>query len=277
MSERAYEVPEVVTRYSPRMAKYFESWLRGYFAKNFDAVRLCRDAELSGEMAPELTGPGSRPVLVYSNHPSWWDPIHFLLLARLAMPGRRMFGPFDAEALEQYGFFKRIGGFGIDTGTRRGAAEFLRTGRGILAAPGTTLWITAQGEFSDVRTRPVALRPGLAHLVRRLDRGYVIPLAVEYPFWNERHPQALSCFGAPIELDGAARTDGVETWNARLEDALGRTMDRLADAAQSRDPDRFRTLVLGRTGVGGVYDAWRRMKARVRGETFDASHMGDRR
>lgn len=248
------------------MMKYFESWLRGYFAKNFDAVRLCRGGE------PPADTPG--PVLVYSNHPSWWDPIHFILLARLAMPGRRMFGPFDAEALKQYGFFTRIGAFGIDLDSRRGAADFLKTSRAILAADGTSLWITAQGEFADPRRRPVQLRPGLAHLVRRLDAGVVIPLAVEYPFWNERRPEALSSFGEPIRL--GAGDDDVDGWNARLESALEQAMDQLADASQSRDPQRFRTLVLGRTGVGGIYDAWRRVKARIKGESFDASHMGDR-
>ena len=269
MNRAKIETPTVVERYSPRMAKYFESWLRGYFAKNFDAVRLCRDGEL-----PEDRG---GPVLVYTNHPSWWDPIHFLLLAPLAMPGRCMFGPFDAEALKKYRFFERIGGFGIDTKSRRGAADFLKISRGILEAPRTTLWITAQGEFSDPRRRPVHLRPGLAHLVRRLDRGLVVPLAVEYPFWNERRPEALSCFGQPIDIGDDARELDIDAWNGRLETALEETMDRLADAAMSRDPDRFRTLVLGRTGVGGFYDAWRRVKSRVRGEDFDASHMGDRR
>ena len=39
----------------------------------------------------------------------------------------------------------------------------------------------------------------------------------------------------------------------------------------------FRTVVLGRTGVGGVYDLWRRLKAAVTGQPFDPSHGGDRR
>ena len=187
-----------------------------------------------------------------------------------------MFGPFEAEALEQYGFFQRIGAFGIDPSTRRGAAEFLRTCRGILALPDTTLWITAQGEFSDPRHRPLVLQPGLAHLVRRLDRGIVVPLAVEYPFWNERRPEALSCFGVPIDV---ASTEGrsVEELNDLLTGALAETVDLLAETAMQRDAGAFRTVVLGRTGVGGVYDLWRRLKAAVTGQEFDPSHERNRR
>lgn len=265
---KSTEVPEVVQSYSPRITALFQWWLRGYFRKNFDGVRTC----LEGMPPRDLQG----PLIVYSNHPSWWDPIHFLLLARWALPERRMFGPFDADALEQYGFFKRIGGFGVDSKSRRGAAQFLRTCQGILAQGDATLWITAQGEFSDPRCRPVTLQPGVAHLVRRLDHGYVVPLAVEYPFWNERFPEALSYFGDPIPLKEAPQCS-TDDWNRLLCGALEETMDRLALNAGRRDADAFHTVVLGKTGVGGVYDSWRRFAAAATGRSFDASHGGDRR
>jgi hypothetical protein len=54
-------------------------------------------------------------------------------------------------------------------------------------------------------------------------------------------------------------------------------MDALADDAATRDPDRFTTVVLGRAGVGGAYDVWRRLKAWARGRSFDAAHGEDRR
>lgn len=268
MSARDQKTPEVITRYSPARVRWFTRWLRGYFRRNFDAVRLSRTG-----LPPTDEG---APLLVYTNHPSWWDPIHFLLLARESMPERRMFGPFDAEALKQYGFFRRLGAFGIDPSTRAGVADFLLTSRAILDQPDGTLWITAQGEFGDPRKRPIVLRSGVAHLVRNLERGLVVPLAVEYPFWNERHPEALSAFGEPFDLAGAPDLS-TEQWNERLSERLAATMDSLAETAATRDPDRFHTLVMGRSGIGGGYDAWRRMKAMVRGERFDPSHQDGRR
>jgi 1-acyl-sn-glycerol-3-phosphate acyltransferase len=265
---RADSEHEVLKRYSPRLVRWFARWLRGYFRRNFDGVRLA--------CAGAPPGPTDDPLIVYTNHPSWWDPIHFLLLARIVMPGRRMFGPFDAEALAKYPLFRRLGGFGIERSTRRGAVEFLRASRAVLASPDHSLWITAQGEFSDPRTRPVVLQPGLAHLVRELERGVVLPLAVEYPFWNERRPVALSFFGRPMQAADLG-TDSVEQLNEFLARRLEETLDALGHEAATRDPARFRTLVLGRAGVGGVYDAGRRLKAWITGRSFDSAHGDHRR
>lgn len=259
---------EVLRRYSPRLARWFARWLRSYFRKNFNGVRT--------SFAGTPPEGNDDPLIVYTNHPSWWDPIHFLFLANSTMPDRRMFGPFDADALAKYKMFRRLGAFGVERSTRRGLVEFLTTCRSILATPGTSLWITAQGEFSDPRRRPVVLQPGLAHVMRDLKRGLVVPLAVEYPFWNERRPEALTYFGRPIPA-GEVAQDSVEDLNALLVRRLAETMDALAEEAATRDPARFRTVVLGRTGVGGVYDAGRRFKSWIFGRRFDSAHGDDRR
>jgi hypothetical protein len=134
------------------------------------------------------------------------------------------------------------------------------------------LWITAEGGFTDARSRPVRLRPGLAHLVRRVPDAVIVPLALEYPFWDERTPEALCRFGTPMESGSGT----VEEWNGRLEAALTDTMDRLAADGMTRDPARFEPLLSGEAGVGGVYDLWRRAKALVRGERFQPQHGRER-
>jgi hypothetical protein len=100
-------------------------------------------------------------------------------------------------------------------------------------------------------------------------------LALEYPFWNERRPEALSRFGEPISLDsaaspGAPRSDA--EWTELFERRLAETMDSLAAAARTRDPARFHTLVSGRKGVSPVYDGWRRLRAGLSGRGFSAAH-----
>jgi hypothetical protein len=57
---------------------------------------------------------------------------------------------------------------------------------------------------------------------------------------------------------------------------LEETQDALACDAMSHDPARFETVLTGSAGVGGVYDAWRRVRAAARGERFVAEH-GHRR
>ncbi len=142
----------------------------------------------------------------------------------------------------------------------------------MLARPDACLWVPAQGRFSDPRERPLGLQPGIGHLLRRLQGGVVLPLALEYPFWGERYPEALARFGAPIAIGDGSRHSPSE-WVSRIEIALSETMDALArDAVQRRPGGRFDTLLGGNAGVGGLYDLWRRLRAWLQGKPFQPEH-----
>lgn len=246
---------------------WFMFYVRRYLRRHFHAVRL-----LGG--APDHPEIGAEPVIFYSNHPSWWDPLVFLTIGELLYPRRMVYGPIDATALGKYRFMERIGFIGIDPGTWRGSARFLRMARAAEQRSDVIFWITAQGEFVDPRERPVTIRPGVAHALEGRSSGFVVPLAVEYPFWTERFPEALAAFGPALSIaDAPARS--AEDWETVLAAALEATQDRLAVAARGRDPAAFRTLLSGRVGVGGVYDIVRRIGAWLRGERFDASHGGE--
>jgi 1-acyl-sn-glycerol-3-phosphate acyltransferase len=149
----------------------------------------------------------------------------------------------------------------------------LRTGAEILSSPSRALWITAQGRFGDVRERPLGLKPGVARVVERAPDCTILPLAIEYGFWQERGAEAFIAFGQPmrgrdlLDLPRPARLE-------RLETELTTTLDRLSADVQSRDPAKFRSVLAGRAGIGGVYDGWRRMVAILRGRRFDPSHEG---
>ena len=98
--------PDPLRRRSPALFQAFSLYLRWYyFRRHFHAVRLSR----SGQPRPV---PG-RPLIVYSNHPSWWDPALYILLAAGLFPGRPSFGPMEANALGRYGLLERLGVFGI--------------------------------------------------------------------------------------------------------------------------------------------------------------------
>jgi 1-acyl-sn-glycerol-3-phosphate acyltransferase len=260
MTSKGEGVPE---KRSPRMLGLFRTYAERYLARHFHAVRLSRAGR------PDLEAARGRPVIVCLNHPSWWDPLVGLVLAVRLFPDRRQFSPIESAALARYRFFERLGFFGIEPGTARGARRFLSVAEGVLAAPDAALWITAGGRFADPRERPVRLQSGLGHLASRLDDGVVFPLALEYPFWNERFPEALARFGEPVFLDGKRQP---AEWTALLEERLGATQEALAAEALSRDPDRFEALIGGTAGVGGVYDAWRRLRAGLRGERFRPEH-----
>jgi 1-acyl-sn-glycerol-3-phosphate acyltransferase len=207
--------------------------------------------------------------VVVLNHPSWWDPLVCTVLSEL-FPGRAHFAPIEVEALGRYRFFERLGFFGVRAGSVAGAREFLCVGRAVLRRPDTALWVTGQGRFTDPRERPPGLRPGVAHLVQGLDVT-ILPLALEYPFWSERFPEALARFGEPIRIEGGAQPDARQ-WLSVIENGLATTQDALAAEARARDPAAFQVVLGGRAGVGGIYDIWRRLRAWLRGERFHPEH-----
>lgn len=267
---RGHAVPETdpLKARSAAAFRAFSLYLRWYFARNFRAVRITR--------AGMPADPAGRPLIICSNHPGWWDPAMFILLMSTLLPHRIGFGPMDAAALNRYGVLRKMGVFGIDPDTRKGAAAFLDSGLRILSDPRSVLFVTAEGTFTDPRSRPVRLRAGIAHLARRVPQAVILPLALEYPFWNERRPEALAHFGPPIQIPAGEATAGrsVAAWTAALEDSLTQAIDSLAAASITRNPALFQELLRGTAGVGGVYDLWRHGAALLRGERFDPSHGG---
>ncbi|HEX8199198.1 MAG TPA: lysophospholipid acyltransferase family protein [Isosphaeraceae bacterium] len=260
---RSVTSPAAPPRVSPRWQSWVRRYARGYLARHVHAVRLARGGPATAELP-------AGPLIVALNHPSWWDPVLCGVLSGL-FPGRWPVAPIDAEALERYPILGRIGLFGVAAGPR-GARQFLRIGAAVLADPGRTLWVTVQGRFADPRERPVHIRPGVGHLAARVPGTIVVPLALEYPFWGERTPEALARFGDPIRLEGATPTE----WTERVARGLEAAQDALTEAAIARDPAAFEVLVGGRAGVGGVYDLWRRARAALGGRSFHAEHDEDR-
>lgn len=251
----------MIQQHSLRVTRVFNIYIRRMLAKKFDGVRI-----LHSTPSPV---PSDRSVVCYANHPGWYDPLVLMLMAETYLPEHLAFGPMDADALKKYSFMKKIGIFGVEKDSARGAARFLKVSRGLLATPGKALFITPQGEFTDVRSRPVEFKPGLARVAA--DCGAIVqPIAMEFVFWDEPRPEILLNFGRQIDT----RDEKLEpdAWKSRLESELGKTQDELQSAAMARNPEPFVTFIDGKRGVNPVYDRWRYLKALVRGEKFSAGH-----
>ncbi len=256
-------VDDPVALRSERLFRSFAGYLAWRMSLSFRALRVSRAG------LPPVEAAASRKVIVYTNHPSWWDPAVCMILSARLFPGRPGFGPMDDEAFRRYGIFRRMGVFGIALDTRAGARRFLETSDRALGVPGGMMWITAEGRFTDPRHRPVSLRAGIAHLARRVPDAVLVPLALSYEFWNESRPEALVRFGAPTI---AAEAGDGRALGALLAGRLGDTMDALAAETATRDPALFTAVVRGRAGSDMIYDGWRRARAMVRRERFDPAH-----
>jgi 1-acyl-sn-glycerol-3-phosphate acyltransferase len=241
----------------------FARFSRWYVRRHFHALRVA-NREALGQV-------GARPVLVYLNHPGWWDPLIGLMLADVLLPDHAHYAPIDAAALGEYAFFARLGFFGIDPGQAAGGRKFLRIGQAVMSGQHQALWVTAQGAMADPRQRPVQLRPGVAHLANHLAQGVVLPLAVEYPFWEEKKPEALAMFGEPMDLAALPKRSAAQ-WQTVLTDQLTQTMDALAKRAQQRDANAWDLLLSSQVGTTAIYDLWRAARARWRGQRFRRAH-----
>jgi 1-acyl-sn-glycerol-3-phosphate acyltransferase len=241
----------------------FRRYVKRFVRKNFHAVRLSKTS------APWPTGP--EPIIIVMNHPGWWDPMIATLLS-FQFPDAEHFGAIDAEAVKKYPIFQKLGFFPVDTTSIRGAAEFLRIGTAILESSHRVMWLTAQGEFADVRKRPLDLRSGVGHLAARVPNARILPIAMEYSFWTEKTPEALVRVGQTIAVSDFPNLRGKE-WTTRIEAALTENLDALNQETMSRDAEKFTMLSGGKTGIGGLYDLWRRVTFWSRGQKFEASHQ----
>ncbi|MEM6690806.1 MAG: lysophospholipid acyltransferase family protein [Planctomycetota bacterium] len=233
------------------------------------AERLSAYAELRG------------PLLIQTNHPSWWDPLIAHHFNRQLLHPRQFVAPIDAEALEQYGVFKKLGFFGVESDKLAGAKTLLRAGRAACTEK-TVLWITPEGRFADARDRSAALAPGLAHLCRKLDAeaqgGRVLSMALEYAFWDERLPVVFAHFSQPMDFSTSApnmpsnAARDKSWWSQQLENQLRGVQNELADWVVARQDDPFEVLVTGRRGAGGVYERARQLKAWWSGAKLSTQH-----
>jgi 1-acyl-sn-glycerol-3-phosphate acyltransferase len=252
----------------PKISKPLLGWFawysRRYLRRHFNSLRVARGSE--------FTAPDSLPLVIYSNHAAWWDPLAGLLLSRGFFPQRNTFVPMEAKALRRYGFFKKLGAFGVEAGTQSGARQFLQTSRAVLRSPGSALWLTPQSRFADVRERPVRFKAGIGHLPSLAPQILFQPVAIEYVFWEERLPEILVRFGDPVRTHPEDARMKPSDWTHFLADRLRVTQETLAQQAQQRQPEDFRCLLSGRAGVGGIYDSWRSLKARLTGQKLQLNH-----
>lgn len=270
----------------------FQWFVTRYLKKSFHAIAVNRE-QLIQVMKPEegLIGPEDA-LVIYANHASWWDPLTAIFAAQKLFGDHVMYAPIDAAALRKYPMFGRMGFFGVEQHSRRGAAQFLRIAEEILRRPGASLWVTPEGRFADVRDTSAPLMPGLAHLAHKISSTragtmpagdnsldddslsrsvWFIPVAVEYTFWEERQPEVLMWFGPP--LDANAMRGGVKSaWDQVLTERLRTAQRDLASAVVSRDASQFDILLGGRSGSFILYDWWRKAIGLVRGRRVQVEH-----
>lgn len=252
-----------VVKPSGGLLALFSLYLRWYLGRHFHGLRIAN----SDRFPREVSG----PLIVYLNHPSWWDPLACIIVSRRFLPQADHYAPMDEAALARYGFFAKLGLFPVELDTPRGAMQFLRSAGEVLSTPNSVLWLTPQGKFADARLDPLVFKDGLASLLHRLPSATLLPLAIEYVYWDERLPEILVNPGNPIRIRDSDKAENADL-NATLTTALSSAQQELAALAMLRNPANFEAILDGGAGVGVFYDLWRRLRSGARGERYEAEH-----
>ncbi|MFM1935432.1 MAG: hypothetical protein RI990_391 [Planctomycetota bacterium] len=244
--------------FRPGFRRAFAWWLRRFVRRRFHAVRMVRGgAEV---LARAAASPG--PVLLVSNHASWWDPLVGLYVHDRWFRDRPIASPIDRTQLENFRFFRKLGMFGVDPDDATGLRPFVRHVEGLLrASPRTLVMMTPQGRFVDPRL-PVRIRPGAALLASRLPGMRICAVAIEYGFWTDQRPE---CFMRAVEVAGpdTRSAPAVADWQRAFESAMDANARALAEATSARDASAFEAICGGGEGrIHPVYDAVLRLSGR---------------
>jgi hypothetical protein len=180
----------------------------------------------------------------------------------------------DVEQLRKFGFFRRLGLFGVDPSDARSYSAMVAYVLERFASESRpTLWITPQGSFADVR-EPVRMRPGAAAIAARTPRVRVLSVAMEYGFWLDQKPE-LFVRAAVVSPPASPSTPH---WHGAMEAAMNANAGELSRLVIARDASSFAPLLgagdATNARVHPVYDWWLRLRgkdARLRDRARDRS------
>jgi len=158
------------------------------------------------------------PLIICSNHVSWWDPFVLLLSAEaLNMRGRCL---MDHKALSNLGFFRWLGAIPIHMNNPRLALKEL-SDAGQRARPSDPIWIFPSGEYKRPHVEDLQFRSGLVRLCKSAPKNaLVLPVALDVAFIEAKVPRYFVGFEAPMPLDECIRRKGEARVQARIDSAL---------------------------------------------------------
>lgn len=220
---------------------------------HFDRVWL----KLEGD----VPRPADGPLIVYMNHPSWWDGYMAFLLDRLVLGrGFQGFSMMEEAQLRRYRFFSWSGAFSVHRQDARSAMRSVAYAARLLAERrDRVLYIFPQGTITPNDRRPLEVFAGLAHIVRRAGGATLWPVALRYELGGEQRPEAFIRAGQPHRAEAGADTRAL---TAEVAARLTAACDALRDEYSAGDLAGYRELLRGRAGVNRLFDAARGLGAK---------------
>lgn len=250
----ASQFPRLPARKTPALeALIYRALVRPALRRMFHRVAL-------GGPAPP---PWDLPVLLYLNHPSWWDGyMPFLLSDELWR--REAFLMMEEPQLRRYGFFRYCGVFSVDRHDPREGMRSVAYAAELLGKhPGRCLWLFPQGELAPNDRRPLHSFAGAAHIAKRAAPVRCVPVALRYEFGAEQRAEAFIRLGRSHIVEAGSNARSL---HREMDERLESELDALRTDVLEGRVATYRTILRGRQSVNVVWD-------RVR-ERFDPRRPG---
>lgn len=202
--------------------RFFNAWFAGHARSRIR--RTFQRMSVSGLERARHLAEGA-PLLVVSNHTSWWDPL-VILHASQHLLGTDGHALMDAKNLRRLTFFALVGAFGVDLESPADGATAIKYAARLLDRPGRLVWVFPQGVERPITERPLGFRAGAAAIARVARYAITVPAALRYEFAGTERPSVYLSFGEPLtterdpEIGRIAQEAAVEAELARIERAV---------------------------------------------------------
>lgn len=203
-----------------------------------------------------LAGPppaADLPLVIYSNHPSWWDGYIAFLLARVVWR-RDGYLMMEEPQLERYSFFRYCGVFGVDRRRPRQGWQAVRYAAALLDRPARLVWIFPQGVITPNDRRPLVTFAGAAHIACLAAPVRCLPVALRFEFLQEQRPVALVRVGAAHVV---APGTSARALHREMDARLTAELDALREDVLRDTTATYTTVLAGRASVNVRWDRWR--------------------
>lgn len=244
------------------MDRWFAGVARKRLESSFQSIRI--------HGLGALRAVQQRPVLLISNHTSWWDPLVAIWLTRLSVPFDS-YAMMNADNLRRLPFFRRVGAFGVDLDDPSDGGAAVRYSTRLLREPGRLVWIFAQGDERPSTERPLVFKDGAA-AIAKLARGVaILPLALRYELGGSARPDLYLRIGPTLDAPTNVK-DGTKM----LQDAVTTLLDEIDSTLANPNADRDADWTYERkTRVGERMAEWA-LGVIARGDTPLPKKHGER-
>jgi 1-acyl-sn-glycerol-3-phosphate acyltransferase len=167
-------------KHHPLIYAFFKAYSEWIIKRNFRAIQIIgeyKDSDL--------------PIVLISNHISWWDGFWALHLNQKLLKRRFYFMMLEKQ-LRKYWYFNYTGGYSIKKKSKS-IIETIEYSRNLLADKGNMILIFPQGEIQSMYTQSFSFEKGIGRVLHNLENSVqLIFLANFIDYFSNPKPSLYS-------------------------------------------------------------------------------------